>query len=292
MSVLYPTALDALVNPGSTDNTAAVDHAQQHSDANDAIEALEAKLGIGSSLAASGMLLRGTGAGASAWDKAAPAGTIVGTTDSQTLTNKTLTSPTLNTPTIVNPTLQTNVISEYTAAAGVTVDGLLIKDGKLATANSVVASNITSGIITNTMLSAATGQPGAYTAWVPTLSGITLGNGTILARYTQVGKSVKAYGTITLGNTSSVTTSLTFSLPVTAHASVLINTTIGVGSAIDASSSIQFPGTVIVGSSTTAICIYGNASTSLVQYAYATNLVPFTWATSDTINFSIHYEAA
>ena len=57
--------------------------------------------------------------------------TIVTLTGSQTLTNKTLTSPTINTPTIVNPTLQTDTISEYSSGAGVTIDGVLLKDSKM-----------------------------------------------------------------------------------------------------------------------------------------------------------------
>lgn len=144
----YPTSLDAFTNPTTNDFLNSPNHVQQHSDINDAVEALEAKLGISASTPTSGKLLRGTGAGSSAWDKDAPTGTIVGTTDSQTLTNKTLTSPTINTAIINNPTLNTNTISEYTAASGVTIDGLLIKDSKLATDDSVVTANITADAVT------------------------------------------------------------------------------------------------------------------------------------------------
>ena len=157
----YPTSLDSLVNPSAGDTTAAVDHAAQHANVNDIVEALEAKLGIGASVAAANKLLRGTGAGASAWDKDAPTGTIVGTTDSQTLTNKTLTSPTINTAIINNPTLKTDTIAEFTANAGVTIDGLLLKDSKLATNNSVITSNITDDAVTAAKIDwAATGANG------------------------------------------------------------------------------------------------------------------------------------
>lgn len=148
----FPTSLDSFTNPGTGDYMDVVSHADQHANANDAIEALEAKLGITASTPTSGKLLRGTGAGTSEWDKDAPTGTIVGTTDTQTMTNKTLTSPTINTPTITNPTLNTDTISEHTSAAGVTIDSLLIKDGKLATADSVVAANITDDSVTDDKL--------------------------------------------------------------------------------------------------------------------------------------------
>ena len=161
----FPTSLDSFVNPTTNDFLNSPNHVSQHSDINDAVEALEAKLGIFASTPTSGKLLRGTGAGTSAWDKDAPTGTIVGTSDSQTLTNKTLTSPTINTAIINNPTLATNTISEFTAAAGVTIDGLLIKDNKLATANSVVTSNITDDAVTAAKIDWASTGAGAGIWW-------------------------------------------------------------------------------------------------------------------------------
>lgn len=49
MATSFPTGLDALTNPTSANGLNSPDHAGQHSDANDAIEALEAKVGINSS---------------------------------------------------------------------------------------------------------------------------------------------------------------------------------------------------------------------------------------------------
>ncbi len=49
MATLFPTALDVLVNPHSTTPLHEISHADQHVNANDAIEALEAKVGVTSS---------------------------------------------------------------------------------------------------------------------------------------------------------------------------------------------------------------------------------------------------
>lgn len=49
MATSFPTGLDALTNPTSANGLNSPDHAGQHADANDAIEALEAKVGINSS---------------------------------------------------------------------------------------------------------------------------------------------------------------------------------------------------------------------------------------------------
>ena len=46
MATNYPTSLDQLVNPNSSDQLSAPSHSEQHTNANDAIEALETKVGI------------------------------------------------------------------------------------------------------------------------------------------------------------------------------------------------------------------------------------------------------
>ena len=63
----FPTSLDALTNPSGTDSVATVSHSGQHSNANDAIEAIEGKTGIGASTPTLGTVLFGNGTGSSAW---------------------------------------------------------------------------------------------------------------------------------------------------------------------------------------------------------------------------------
>ena len=46
MSTNYPSAIDTLTNPVAGDSTVTVSHAGQHTNANDAIEAIETKIGI------------------------------------------------------------------------------------------------------------------------------------------------------------------------------------------------------------------------------------------------------
>ncbi len=139
ISLPYPTALSARNSPslaGLSDNQ------------NDAIIAVQTKLGTGASVAASSKLLVGTGAGTSAWTKDAPTGTIVGTTDSQTLTNKILTSPTINNPVIANANITSDVITGYTVSNTGTVFGVGITTGKISTANSVLPASLATGIQT------------------------------------------------------------------------------------------------------------------------------------------------
>ena len=53
MAINFPTSLDNFTNPTSGNTLDSPSHSQQHSDANDALEALETKVGIGSAPAGS-----------------------------------------------------------------------------------------------------------------------------------------------------------------------------------------------------------------------------------------------
>ena len=67
--VSFPGALDTFSNPSSSTqlSAAGTPHATQHTDANDAIEALEAKVGITASTPVASTALTGTGTGTSEW---------------------------------------------------------------------------------------------------------------------------------------------------------------------------------------------------------------------------------
>lgn len=88
MAITYPDTIDTLTNPVSTDTLDSPSHSDQHSDINDAVEALEAKVGAdGSAVTTSHDYKLGE---VTSTDK------VVGKSATQTLTNKTLTNPTVN----------------------------------------------------------------------------------------------------------------------------------------------------------------------------------------------------
>lgn len=97
MATNFPTSLDSFVDPTPTSSEATISHSGQHSNANDAIAALEAKVGAnGSAVTTTTDYKLST---IPAADKA------VSKTGTETLTNKTLTSPTINGATISSSTI-------------------------------------------------------------------------------------------------------------------------------------------------------------------------------------------
>jgi hypothetical protein len=294
MATNYPASADngtTLPNPTSSSTQASPDHASLHSNANDAIKALEAKVGTGASTPVVSTLLFGTGTGTSAWTQLTSA-QLAATLSDETGTGSAVFA---TTPTLVTPKIDT--INESTPGNGTTVGGVNIKSGALNTNNSVVTTNITDANVTNPKLqnTGAFNSSWAWASWIPTWTNLTTGNGTTVARYAQIGKVVHARLTFTLGSTSALgAASPTFTLPVAANSNYTVGVTGDVPGIVqlnDTGVSVYTGGVVLSTASIATIYVIGTASAFAGQ-TNVTTTVPFTWGTTDTISVNLSYEAA
>jgi hypothetical protein len=88
MATNFPTSLDTFTNPNSGNTLDSPSHSIQHSDINDAVEAIEAKIGIGSSTAGSataGYALVNTSGGTTAYSLLGVSGLSSGTAVANTV---------------------------------------------------------------------------------------------------------------------------------------------------------------------------------------------------------------
>ena len=186
MAITYPTTLDAFTNPTAASLLTSPSHAQQHSDINDAVEALETKVAIG-----------------------------------------------------------------------------------------------------NTVL-------GTYTAYTPTFTNLTVGNGTVAAQYCTVNKFVHTFGSLTFGSTTAFTGTAFFSLPVVTVAAEMGASGMVLGTVTyTTAAGSTTKGTVNgVGNTTGAVLWVATTSGSYEGQTGPSATIPFTWATGDKIQWNISYKAA
>jgi len=85
VAISFPTSLDNFTNPSSGNTLDSPSHSLQHSDINDAVEAMQRKVGVGTAVAGSasaGQVLTISAAGTSTWSTPTPTGLVLLNTQS------------------------------------------------------------------------------------------------------------------------------------------------------------------------------------------------------------------
>jgi len=274
MATNFPTSIDALTNPSSGDTLASPDHAGQHANANDAIEALQAKVGVNSSAVATSLdyLV------AQKANLASP--TLTGTPLAPTAavdTNTTQVATTayvvgqgyakLASPTFTGtPTLPTGTIGTTQTAAD--------SSTKLATTAFVTtADDLKANLASPTFTGTVTGSPAAGTITTGTSGFGYMGlpqNSTTTGSYiplaSDAGKHIYSTATRTItiqGNANGGTPWVAFP----------VGTTIVFVAGSGATVTIQMETT------TTDICLLAGAGTSMTGGSGSRTLAPFGMAT-------------
>jgi len=132
---------------------------------------------------------------------------------------------------------------------------------------------------------AAPSGGGTWTTWTPTIGGLTQGNGTLVARYIQVGKVLNFFIRFTFGSTSSIT-SLNFTLPVTPS-----QTRFPIYGLAEDTGTNSYPLYAEVDSGT-AYCNSMNAGGTYLSGGGISGTVPFTWTNTDVFYYTGSYEVA
>jgi hypothetical protein len=155
-------------------------------------------------------------------------------------------------------------------------------------------SGIGAGVVLpNHLLAAAsTLNTWVWDAWTPSFTNLTVGNGTLTAKYIKIGKTIIARVHFVFGNSSAVSGAVSFTLPVTSVSYPGIATVQPIGVAEYFSVSTIIEGWVAWASTTSANVYVKNSAGTYVVFAVLSSTVPYTWATAMEIHLNLCYEAA
>lgn len=136
---------------------------------------------------------------------------------------------------------------------------------------------------------------GVWQSWTPTWTNWAIGNSIVVAKYTQIGKTVFWSLAVTLGTTASVSVSVPiFSLPVTA-ANTWANTNsvnIGMGGMALAAGDAVYFARAQVQSTTTAVVTCEFNTSNYISFGTITSSEPFSWTTNSVLDLKGSYQAA
>lgn len=134
------------------------------------------------------------------------------------------------------------------------------------------------------------GLGGVWTPYTPSLTNITLGNGTLDFAYLKIGKLIIVRGKFVFGSSSAVGGPAIFSLPVTGIAAM--NTFYETLAQIEDNGTTEYMANVTQETTTTISVGPIGTSSTYAQRINTSSTVPMTWATNDAIRLMFMYEAA
>jgi hypothetical protein len=170
----------------------------------------------------------------------------------------------------------------------------VVTTAKILNSN-VTTAKIADAAITNAKLSTSTDEPGAWYDYTPTLNNVTIGNGTVSARYSVIGKTLFYEGKITRGSTTSFTNTVQISFPKTISSTAKQGEqNYGFATCIDFGNAI-YPAYVTYASTTNFNIVVPRADGTYVNTNSANvvnGTVPFTWGSGDILTWNIITEIA
>jgi hypothetical protein len=138
--------------------------------------------------------------------------------------------------------------------------------------------------------SAATGLEwaGTYTAYTPSFVNFTLGNGTVVARYLQTGKTVFVEIKVTLGSTSSMGSDPYVTLPINANVVYGMQGSV----TIQDFGTVEYCGGAANPYADSLRLFLVGAGGTYANYGIVNATSPMTWTTNDNFTIRATYEAA
>lgn len=132
----------------------------------------------------------------------------------------------------------------------------------------------------------------SWASWTPSYNNLTVGNGTVLAKYVQIGKTVHFYYQLVWGSTTSISGNITISLPVAAVSDYITGIGIGTSEFQSSGAANISPGTTVVATTSTFTVFAVNSASTYAGAANLSSTIPFTWGTSYVLFAEGTYQAA
>ncbi len=132
--------------------------------------------------------------------------------------------------------------------------------------------------------------------WTPTLNSITIGNGTVVAKYQTIGEICWFYILITFGSTTTIAANPQFTIPVNAVRAAddtgWAYNSVGPVALTDNSANDKYSGSAGLNSDTGILLRYSLVASSKITEEQIDATTPFTWAVSDSIQVTGSYRIA